>query len=234
MSTETTDNSVEIVVATARKHASIAALVMALCFCVHAVNGTFIERRFLGFEKYTDYADVDKLGHALGSWPWLASGTAHLITGVAVVVLGTNLARIVGPTSRTLAEYLRYATLVAAVGFTMLGVADVQGSETMHLIIDQNPELRREAYLVLGLVVPVANGIAIMGLGWVILLFSRYARRDGTGFATWYVVLSYIAGVSGLVLGFAYIPAYLFLFLGWLASTAILLRPGRDVASATA
>jgi len=197
---------------------------MAACFLVHAVNGTVVERVFLDFHTYTDYANVDKLGHALGSWPWLASGTAHLVTGVAVVVLGTNLARVVGPTSRTLAEYLRYATIVAAVGFTMLGVADVQGSETMHLIINENPDLRRESYLVLGLVVPVANGVAIMGLGWVMLLLARYARRVESGFPGWFVVLSYVAGASGLLVGFVYLPVYLFLFLAWLVAAAVLLR----------
>src|SRR6476620_9619591 len=130
-------------ISVARRHASIAALVMAVCFTIHAVNGLIVERFFLGFEKYTDYADVDKLGDALGSVPWLASGVAHLVTGVAVVVLGVNLARVISPSRPRLAEYLRYATAVAAVGFTMLGVADVQGSQTMNLIVDQNPELRR-------------------------------------------------------------------------------------------
>lgn len=214
-------------VAVARRHACIAALVMAVCFTVHAVNGLIVERLFLGFETYTDYADVDKLRDALGSPPWIASGLAHVVTGVAVVVLGTNLARIVGGSpngSRTIAEYLRYASLAAGVGFTLLGVADVQGSQTVKLLADQNPELDRSAYLALSVVVPVVNGLAIVALGWVILLFSRYARREGTGLPGWFVVLSYVAGASGLLLALVYVPVYLFLFLGWLWCLTLLLR----------
>ena len=230
MSTETVPPVPDITVA--RRHASIAALVMAVCFTVHAVNGLVVERFFLGFETYTDYADVDKLRDALGSPAWLTSGFAHLVTGVAVVVLGTNLARIVGGSSngsRTIAEYLRYASLAAGVGFTLLGVADVQGSQTVKLLADQNPELDRTAFLVLSVIVPVVNGLAIVALGWVILLFARYARREGTGVPGWFVVLSYVAGASGLLIAIAYVPVYLFLFLAWLWCLTALLRGGGPV-----
>ena len=74
-----------------------------------------IERLFLGFHSYTDYTDIHKLSDALGSPPWLASGFGHLVTGVAVIVLGVNLSRWMLPTRPRLSEYARYATGVAAV-----------------------------------------------------------------------------------------------------------------------
>jgi len=211
------------------RSASIAAVVITACFCVHATNGLIVERLFLGFHSYTDYADVDKLGRALGSAPWLASGVAHLVTGVAVVVLGVNLAQVIAPRRARLAEYLRYATGVAAVGFTMLGVADVQGSQTVKLLADQNPELRRTAYLALSIVVPVANGVAITAFGWMMLIVARYAQGGLTGLPRWYMVLSYVAGASGLLLGLAYVPVYLLLFLAWCWCTAVLFRHGGPV-----
>jgi len=209
--------------------ASIASAVIALCFCVHATNGLLVERLFLGFHTYDDYANVHKLRAALGSPPWLASGTAHLVTGVAVVVLGVNLSALMRPTRPRLAEYLRYATVVACVGFTTLGAADVQGSQTVALLAKQTPQLGDTAYMALSVIVPVANGLAISAFGWMMIITARYAQGAAPGFPRWFVVLSYIAGASGLLLGFAYIPAYLLLFLAWAACLSVLLRHGGPV-----
>lgn len=214
---------------TSARNASFAAAVIAFCFCVHATNGLLVERLFLGFHSYDDYANVHKLRAALGSAPWLASGTAHLVTGVAVVVLGVNLGALMRPTRPRLAEYLRYATAAACVGFTTLGAADVQGSQTVKLLAKQTPPLGDTAYMALSVVVPVVNGLAISALGWMILLTARYAQGGASGFPRWFVVLSYVAGVSGLLLGFLYIPAYLLLFLAWTVCLAVLLRHGGPI-----
>jgi len=214
----------DLVDRTAARHGAMAATVISIAFSIHALNGFVIERLFLGFHSYTDYTDIHKLSDALGSPPWLASGFGHLVTGVAVVVLGVNLSRWMAPTRPRLAEYARYATAVAAVGFTMLGVADLQGSGTVHLLAHQNPELASTANMSLTVLVAVVNGVAISAYGWLMLLVARFTQLARSGLPRWYVWLSYVAGACGLIVGFAYIPAYLVPFLAWSISTAVMLR----------
>lgn len=192
-----------------------AAGVTAAAFTIHMLNGLVVERAVLGLESYDDYAVVAKLQGAIGSWPWRASGLGHLLTAFAVLVLAVGLAERARRTGFAAHAVIGGLGVVAAVGYGLNGVAAGLGAQVMHLLQDSNPGVPPEtAVVTMTLLVPVVNALAITMTGAMMLLVSVWAwsaRPFGRGLA----VLGLVAGASGLVMAFVYVPAYLLLYLAW-------------------
>jgi hypothetical protein len=168
----------------------------------------------LDLRTFTDYADVELLRGAIGSVPWRLSGLGHLLSGFAMVVVAVELGRWMRAHDRWEAAYARAFALISATGFLLNGIASGLGAQVVHLLDDQNPALAGTAILTYGVLVPVVNGLAIVCLGVVVILTARFVAATGvTGRA--FVVYSWVTGVSGLVMAFTYLPAYLFLYLAW-------------------
>src|SRR5262245_7340754 len=100
-----------------------AALVIALAFAMHNLNGAYIEPRYLGFEGYGDYARLDKLMNASRAWPWLASGIGHFASGFAAVVLALGVLAAYGERRPAAARIAFAAGLLSAAGFLLLGMS---------------------------------------------------------------------------------------------------------------
>lgn len=191
-------------------------LVIALAFLVHAVNGLVVERSVLGFTSFDDYSDVTKLQVAIGSVPWRLSGVGHFVTSFVVLVLALGLAQRARRTGYGAWPLIAALGIVSATGFGINGAANGLGAQVVHLLQDRNPAVAPEgAVVTLSIVVPLANALAITMLGGLLITVSIWARRTGS-LSTGLVVLGWIAGVSGLLMAFAYVPAYLLLYLVWL------------------
>jgi hypothetical protein len=190
--------------------------VIALAFLVHAVNGLVVERSVLGFTSFDDYSDVAKLQVAIGSVPWRLSGVGHFVTSFVVLVLALGLAQRAHRTGYGAWPLIAALGIVSATGFGINGAANGLGAQVVHLLQDRNPAVAPEgAVVTLSIVVPLANALAITMLGALLITVSVWGRRTGS-LSTGLVVLGWIAGVSGLLMAFAYVPAYLLLYLVWL------------------
>jgi len=201
-----------------------AALVMALAFLVHVINGLLIERTLLGFTSFDDYSDVDKLQVAIGSVAWKASGVGHFVTAFVVLVLALGLAERARRTGYGAHALIAALGTVAAAGFGIIGAANGIGAQVMHLLQDHNPSVPPAgAVVALSLIGPIANALAITMFGGLLITVSVWGRRTGS-LGRGLVVLGWIAGVSGLLMAFAYVPAYLFLYLVWLVWFATTVR----------
>lgn len=209
------------------------AIVMALAFLVHNVNGLIIEPRLLGFDDpVNDYAKVEKLQIAMQSWPWLASGFGHLLTGFAVFGLGLHFSERFRGAAPTVSRLLLALGIAAGTGFLLVGVTNVGGTQTLKLLSANNPELTDTVFLAATIVRVSVNSLAIVAMGSTILLISYGGLRTST-LPRSYGYYGYVAGLSGLIMAFAYIPVYLLLYLVWAVWTMVVLArsatrgPGR-------
>jgi hypothetical protein len=193
---------------------SVAAFVIAAAFGVHAVNGLVVERLVLGFTSFADYADAELLADAIGSWPWRASGLAHLATAAAMVAVAVLSRPWLDHGSATRASAAHAFALLSATGFALNGIAAGLGAQVVGLLEEQNPASASSAVIAFSVLVPVVNGLAIVAMACVVATISLHLRSEGalgpaasTGTAV--VVL------SGLVMAVAYVPAYLLLLPVW-------------------
>ena len=192
------------------------ALVMALAFTVHALNGLFIERAVLGLKSYTDYSVITKLDPAIGSIPWRASGVGHFLTAFAVLVLSVGLAERARDDGYAAWRLIAALGTVSAAGFAVNGVSASIGAQVVDLLQKYNPaEPTSSPIVALTLIVSVLNAVAITMFAGMLISVSVWARRTGA-LPRGLIITGWIAGISGLIMGFAYIPAYLFVYLVWL------------------
>jgi hypothetical protein len=201
----------------------VAFYVIAAAFLVHSINGLIVERFVLDIRSFTDYAEVDKLGEAIGSWPWRISGLGHLATCFAMVVVAVGVRRWMVARASSLADYAHGFALLSALGFAANGVASGLGAHVVDLLEERNQELAGTAIVAYSVLVPVVNGVAIVCLGVVILLLARFLGQQhlaGRGFVRY----SWVTGASALVMAVAYVPAYLFLVLVWMLWGASVVR----------
>jgi hypothetical protein len=207
-----------------------AAFVIAAAFTMHSLNGLIIERTVLHLKTFNDYASVPLLKGAIGSWPWRLSGLGHLLSGFAMVVVALELRRWMDDRDWHQARAVQAFALLSATGFLLNGIASGLGAQVVHLLSTQNPADADSAIVTYSFVVPVVNGLAIVCLGVVVILIARFAAEQGI-FGRGFVIYSWITGVAGLVMAFAYLPAYLFLDLIWLLWFGVgVLRVSRESA----
>jgi hypothetical protein len=199
-----------------------AALVVALAFAMHNLNGAWIEPRLLGFGEYGDYARLDKLKNASRAWPWLASGIGHVATGFAMVVLALGALAAYGERRPAAARIAFAAGLLSAAGFLLLGLSHVIGRQSLFLLGDANPALRESAYMTATVVRIVFNRLAQVALGSFAIALSWCGLRTRTLPAS-FCGYGYLSGAAGLLMAVAYIPVYLYTVLVWAAWLAIVL-----------
>ncbi len=205
--------------------AQAAAWVIFAAFLVHNTNAIYIEPKILGFEDpASDYAKVEKLRHAIGHWPWLASGAGHFLTGLAAVPLALWAGELVRQACPVGSALLRVAGLFAAAGFLLGGITDLLGSHSLGLLAAANPAHAEQLYLADSLLRVVLNGFAIVCFGWFVAQLSWCAGR-GALLPRGLCRLGYVAAASALLFAVVYVPLYLPLYLIWCLWLAIALRP---------
>ncbi len=191
-----------------------AAAVIAIAFCVHLVNGLYVERVLLGFETFTDYTDVEKLANAIGSVPWRASAVAHLVTAFAVLVLAAAQALRARATGHWSWPLVYGTGILAATGFALNGIAGNLGAQVLAMLVDGNVGLDADAVVAgFSIFVPVVNALAIVMLGVLIALMTTWGARQGH--PRWRRVLGWVTAGSCVVMAFTYLPAYLLLVPAW-------------------
>jgi hypothetical protein len=209
-------------VPSSRRAAGYAALLIFAAYGIHTLNGVYFEPAYLGFSDYHDYAVLPKLERASQSTEWLFSGLGHFAAGFAMTILalaGHEMFREARPVASRVALA---AGMLAAVGFMLLGISHLLGRQAVHLIAEANPGMKDSAFLVISLVRIVFNGLAQVGLGWFTIQFSWCGwstRTLGKPFA----LFGFFSGSAGILMGFAYIPVYLFTVLVWSLWCAITL-----------
>lgn len=200
-----------------------ATVVIAGCLAVHVLNGLVLERAFLDFSSYDDYADLAKVRDAFGSPLWVASGLAHLVTSAAVVWWALAFGRLAEEDRPGAAQAARVVSGVAAAGFLLLAVTLLQGAGSASLFAEESPGQADTVYAALAMINVTADGVAIAAAGVLVLLVSRSGRAT---WPRWFVRLGHLAFACGLLQAVVYAPLFLFVGLAWFVSLAVVL--GRD------
>ena len=204
--------------------ARVGAWVICAAFVVHNVNGAYIEPRILGFEDpATDYARIEMLRMAIGSWPWLASGIGHLLSGFACVPLALWAFHAFRDNAPVASAFALVAGLFAGAGFMLGGITDLLGSSSASLLADMNPAYVDEIYLADSLVRIVLNGFAIVSFGWFAAQVSWAGAHAGT-MSRWQAGCGYLAAATALLFAVVYVPLYLAVYLVWSGWLALSLR----------
>ncbi len=202
------------------RSAAIGALVICVAFVVHNVNGAYVEPQVLGFEDPArDYARIEMLRRAIGSWPWRASGLGHFLSGFACVPLALWALHAFRRSTPVAGAFALVAGLFAGAGFLLGGITDLLGSHSASLFAGANPAYADEIYLADSLVRVVLNGFAIVSFGWFAAQVSWAASQTGA-MSRWQVGCGYLAAASALLFAAMYVPLYLPIYLvwsGWLA-----------------
>ena len=201
-----------------------AVCVLAAAFLMHNLNAWYIEPNYLGFEDpTTDYSKLPKLQNAMLSWPWKLSGLGHFFTSLAVVALAFVADELFSKAFPRVGKLALGAGLLAGCGFMLIGVTHVGGSQVLTLLSEQNPEFRDNVFLISTITRVSFNSLAIVALGWFIMLFSwcgMQSGRIGKAFGRY----GYLAGAVGFMMAFVYAPAYLPFYLIWAVWAAVAFR----------
>jgi len=202
--------------------AGYGALLIFLAFLMHNLNAWYIEPNFLGFEDpRTDYANAGKLRNAMGSVPWMLSGFGHFVSGFGAVALGLAASELFRSSRPVAGRLALGAGLLSGAGFMLTGIADMMGGQALGLLASQNESQMTAIYLAGSIMRIGFNGLAIVALGWFAVQLSwcgLTTRRLPKGFC----YFGFVAGATGLVMAFAYIPLYLSVYpvyALWLALT---------------
>jgi hypothetical protein len=148
----------------------------------------------------------------MGSLPWMLSGFGHFLSGFGAILLGMATFELFW-VRRPLAGRLGLAFgAIAGAAFLLTGISDMMGGQAMALLAAQNEASVEAIYLAGSLGRIAFNGLAIVSFGCFAFVLSWCGLKTGLlprPFA-WF---GFLAGTSGLVLAFAYIPIYLSVYL---------------------
>ncbi|MBL8200077.1 MAG: hypothetical protein JNK40_03815 [Chromatiales bacterium] len=206
--------------------ASTAAWLIVGCMLIHNMNALWLEPTYLGFvDKAKDYGDMGKILNAQFSFSFISSGSAHIVCGFSVLILGLGLHyRFLGrhPVG---ARLLMLAALLSGLGFLLTGISDIPGAVYAKILREQNPDYAATIMLINTLIRSVVNVLAIVGLSWLAgqLAWLMGQTRE---FPRWFVWYGWLMVLPGLF-SFPFPPAgfiYLQLTIVWAAALAIFLR----------
>lgn len=206
--------------------ASTAAWLIVGCMLIHNMNALWLEPTYLGFvDKAKDYGDMGKIINAQFSFSFLSSGTAHVVCGFALLVLGLGLHNRFRGRHPVGAQLLMLAALLSGIGFLVTGISDIPGAVYAKILREQNPDHAETIRLINTLIRSVVNVLAIVGLSWLAGQLAWLARETRE-FPRWFVWYGWLMVLPGLF-SFPFPPAgfiYLQLTIVWAAALAIFLR----------
>jgi hypothetical protein len=213
------------------KAARIAAWLVVVAMLVHSLNALYLEPTYLGFvDKARDYGDMAKIENALWSFSFISSGTAHVVCGFALMILGLGLNHRFRERHEVAATLLLLAAVLSGLGFLMTGISDLPGAMYAQILRGINPAYNTEILLIATMIRSVCNVLAIVGLSWLAGQLAWLTQRTGD-FPRWFGWYGWLLVLPGLV-SFPFPPAgfiYIQLTVIWAAALGVYLgRPTRD------
>lgn len=206
--------------------ASTAAWLIVGCMLIHNMNALWLEPTYLGFvDKAKDYGDMGKIINAQFSFSFISSGTAHVVCGFALLVLGLGIHNRFRGRHPVGAQLLMLAALLSGIGFLVTGISDIPGAVYAKILREQNPDHAETIMLINTLIRSVVNVLAIVGLSWLAGQLA-WLTRETREFPRWFVWYGWLMVLPGLF-SFPFPPAgfiYLQLTIVWAAALAIFLR----------
>jgi len=215
---------------TLQRAARIAAWLIVGCMLVHNMNALWLEPTYLGFvDKTKDYGDMAKILNAQFSFSFMSSGTAHIVCGFALLVLGLALHNRFRSRLPVASQLLMMAALLAGLGFLLTGINDIPGAVYGRILREQNPELTNVILVASTMIRGTVNVLAVAGLSW---LAGQLAWINGRTreFPRWFTGYGWLMVLPGIV-SFPFPPAgfmYLLLTIPWAAALGVCLgRPAQ-------
>ena len=208
------------------KAASTAAWLIVGAMLIHNMNALWLEPTYLGFvDKARDYGDMSKILNAQFSFSFMTSGTAHIVCGFSVLILGLHLYNRFRGRHPLASQMLMLAALLSGIGFLLTGISDIPGAVYAKILREQNPDYAATIMLINTLIRSVVNVLAIVGLSWLAGQLA-WLTRQTRDFPRWFVWYGWLMVLPGLV-SFPFPPAgfiYLQLTIVWAAALGVFLR----------
>jgi hypothetical protein len=208
------------------KAASTAAWVIVGCMLIHNMNALWLEPTYLGFvDKARDYGNMSKILNAQFSFSFMTSGTAHVLCGFAMLVLGLGLFHRFRDAHPVASQLLLLAAVLSGLGFLLTGISDIPGAVYARILREQNPEYAATIMLINTLIRSVINVLAIVGLSWTAGQLAWLTQRT-RAFPRWFAWFGWLMVLPGLV-SFPFPPAgfiYLQMTIVWAAALGVFLR----------
>ena len=208
------------------KAASTAAWLIVGAMLIHNMNALWLEPTYLGFvDKARDYGDMSKILNAQFSFSFMTSGTAHIVCGFSVLILGLGLYNRFRGRHPLASQMLMLAALLSGIGFLLTGISDIPGAVYAKILREQNPDYAATIMLINTLIRSVVNVLAIVGLSWLAGQLA-WLTRQTRDFPRWFVWYGWLMVLPGLV-SFPFPPAgfiYLQLTIVWAAALGVFLR----------
>ena len=208
------------------KAASTAAWLIVGCMLVHNMNALWLEPTYLGFvDKARDYADMAKILNAQFSFSFISSGTAHIVCGFSLLILGLGLSHRFRERQLVASQLLLLASVLAGLGFLLTGISDIPGAVYARILRQENPEYAAVITLINTLIRSVVNVLAIVSLSWMAAQLAWLTQKTGD-FPKWFGWYGWAMLLPGIV-SFPFPPAgfvYLQMTIVWAATLAVYLR----------
>jgi hypothetical protein len=208
------------------KAASTAAWLIVGAMLIHNMNALWLEPTYLGFvDKARDYGDMSKILNAQFSFSFMTSGTAHIVCGFSVLILGLGLYNRFRGRHPVASQMLMLAALLSGIGFLLTGISDIPGAVYAKILREQNPDYAATIMLINTLIRSVVNVLAIVGLSWMAGQLA-WLTRQTREFPRWFVWFGWLMVLPGIV-SFPFPPAgfiYLQLTIVWAAALGVYMR----------
>ena len=208
------------------KAASTAAWLIVGAMLIHNMNALWLEPTYLGFvDKARDYGDMSKILNAQFSFSFMTSGTAHIVCGFSVLILGLGLYNRFRGRHPLASQMLMLAALLSGIGFLLTGISDIPGAVYAKILREQNPDYAATIMLINTLIRSVVNVLAIVGLSWLAGQLA-WLTRQTREFPGWFVWFGWLMVLPGIV-SFPFPPAgfiYLQLTIVWAAALGVYMR----------
>jgi hypothetical protein len=104
------------------------------------------------------------------------------------------------------------------VGFAVNGVENGIGAQVVKLLQENNSDvvgIQAATIASFSIFEAIMNAVAIVMFGAFLITVTIWGRRFGY-FSKSLVICGWIAGMSGILMAFVYLPAYLMFYLIWL------------------
>jgi hypothetical protein len=218
---------------TLNRAAGIAAWLIVLAMLIHNMNALWLEPTYLGFvDKARDYGDMAKIANAQWSFSFISSGTAHVVCGFSMMILGLGLFHRFRSAHPVASQLLLIAALLSGTGFLLTGISDLPGAMYGQILREVNPGQQTTILLINTMIRSVINVLAIVGLSWTAAQLAWLTQKT-RAFPAWFGWYGWLMLLPGIV-SFPFPPAgfvYLQLTVVWAGALGVFLgraETGRD------